>query len=543
MILIVGDQAGPNVGVPCAHHLQNGNGDQGGQCQGDHDLPQILQITAAVHLSGQIQLVGDLHEVLAQQIDIEHAHQERHDQNGEGIHPAEGIDGCVVGDGEQLAGDHHGGKQRAKHHILALELQPGKGEGRKNGDHQRQDGGHDTNIGRVQKQLAQAGLGEGLGIVAQHDDLGPEGGDVEAVLLQAFQRGDDHPVEGEQHDQSHDHQEGIGKGLHEDPKDLGLQGYGLEVLLMHHNIVILCHAKPSLVMDRALADRAVDHGDDQNDHKQNQRSGRGHTVVHLRQFCVNIADHGIQAVGGADRAHLFAENTNDGAILLEAADEAGDDNIGQHGAQQRHGDAGEDSSAGSAVDTGSIVILLVDALQAAQQDQNLERQGVPDDIHRHNRQVGSIAGLGIDPVDGLAAEEHDDVVDDAPGIGAGAVRTQADDIEHCREHHADGDGVGDIGQEENGLQELLQGLDRVQSHSNQQSQQGGQRHGQEGQPNGVLQTGEEILIGQHFDEVANTHLIGNTYQGAQGVIVFQKSQTHCIDNGPNCKDQQQHNGR
>ena len=45
---------------------------------------------------------------------------------------------------------------------------------------------------------------------------------------------------------------------------------------------------------------------------------------------------------------------------------------------------------GRAVYLGRLVVLLVDGLQAAQQDQNLEGQGVPHDVDHHHDHIGRV---------------------------------------------------------------------------------------------------------------------------------------------------------
>ena len=238
-ILGAGNQAGPYVRVPRAHHLQNGDGDEGRQGQGDHDLAEVLEVTRAVYLGGQIQLVGDLHEVLAEQVDVEHADQEGHDQNREAVDPAELGDGDVVGDGEELTGDHHGRQQSAEDGILALELQTGKGEGRENRDDQGEDGGDDTHEDGVEEQSAQVSGRKCLHVVAPHDLLGEQGGHGETVLHGGLQRGDDHPVEGEDHDDGHGDQEGVEQNLHENLDTLLLGGDLLQILFAESYLI--CH--------------------------------------------------------------------------------------------------------------------------------------------------------------------------------------------------------------------------------------------------------------------------------------------------------------
>ena len=144
-------------------------------------------------------------------------------------------------------------------------------------------------------------------------------------------------------------------------------------------------------MHALFADLQVDQRDHQNDGEQDQRGGAGTALVVGAQAVVNEAHHGVEASGVVDRAHALAEDTHDAGVFLEAADEAGDDHVGQHGGKQRHRDVGEHAAAGGGIHLGRLVILLVDAGQAAQQDQDLEGQGVPHDVHDHYEHIGRVA--------------------------------------------------------------------------------------------------------------------------------------------------------
>ena len=64
VVLIVGDEAGPYIGVPALDDLQDHDGHHRGAADGQHHLPQVLEVGGAVHLGGVVQLVGDLGKVL-----------------------------------------------------------------------------------------------------------------------------------------------------------------------------------------------------------------------------------------------------------------------------------------------------------------------------------------------------------------------------------------------------------------------------------------------------------------------------------------------
>jgi hypothetical protein len=65
MILCGSNESGPYVGVPRTHHLKNGDRYEGGKCERDHYLPEILKVGCTVNLSSEIKLVGNLQEVLS----------------------------------------------------------------------------------------------------------------------------------------------------------------------------------------------------------------------------------------------------------------------------------------------------------------------------------------------------------------------------------------------------------------------------------------------------------------------------------------------
>ena len=185
-------------------------------------------------------------------------------------------------------------------------------------------------------------------------------------------------------------------------------------------------------MDTFLADPQVDESHHKNNAEKDQRRGAGAPLTVVAQGVVNEAHHGVQPSAVVGRAHGLAKDAHNAGVFLEAADEARNHHVGQHGRDQRHGDAGKDPPAGRAIHPGRFVVLPVDGLQAAQQDQNLEGQGVPDDVDDHDRHICPVAGTVIDPVHGLSAEKLNDIVyntggDDGGGDDGGGDYSGGDD--------------------------------------------------------------------------------------------------------------------
>ena len=204
---------------------------------------------------------------------------------------------------------------------------------------------------------------------------------------------------------------------------------------------------------------------------------------------------------------------------------------------------GEHAPAGSRVHLRRVVILLVDALQTAQQHQNFEGQRVPHDVDNHDEHVRPVFRALVNPVDVVPAEKLNDIIDNALGLNQTLHVRHADDVEHRGENHADGDGVGHIGQEEDGLQYLLQGLDGVQRNRNQQRENRRNWHGEQAQEHRVFQRRLEAAVADNRLEVLDANGEGGTADFAQAVVVIQECQPHRVDNRPDRKDQQQHDGR
>ena len=181
-------------------------------------------------------------------------------------------------------------------------------------------------------------------------------------------------------------------------------------------------------------------------------------------------------------------------------------------------------------------------LVTAQQYQNFEGQRVPHEVDNHDEHVRPVFRALGNPVDVVPAEKLNDIIDNALGLNQALHVRHTDDIEHRGENHADGDGVGHIGQEEDGLQYLLQGLDGVQRNRDQQRENRRNRHGEQAQEHRVFQRRLEAAVADNRLEVLDANGEGGAADFAQAVVVIQECQPHRVDNRPDRKDQQQHDG-
>ena len=72
------------------------------------------------------------------------------------------------------------------------------------------------------------------------------------------------------------------------------------------------------------------------------------------------------------------------------ADKARNNNVSNHRGQKGNGYAEEDTGSGGPVHLRSVVVLLIDALQAAQKNEDFERQCIPYNIYYHYRYICTI---------------------------------------------------------------------------------------------------------------------------------------------------------
>ena len=294
-----------------------------------------------------------------------------------------------------------------------------------------------------------------------------------------------------------------------------------------------------------LADIQIDECYCKNNYKQNQCRCSSLALVVWQltgNVVVDVADHGVEPALVADGSHCFAEYTHNVGIFLESADEAGDDDVGNQRGKKGNGNAGEGAELTRSVNFRSVVVLLIDALQAAQQNEDFEGQCVPHDVDHQHENVCPIGRTGINPVDFRSAEEFYNVVNDAGGVHHFVFASQetSRDVEHCCEHHADSDGVGNVGKEVDGLQNSSQRTDGVENHRNEQRQNCGDGNGQYAQQKSVFHCREESAPFNNTFEVFDAESEFLTACCGQHSVSVGKRHVQGVDDWINRKYQQQY---
>ena len=247
-------------------------------------------------------------------------------------------------------------------------------------------------------------------------------------------------------------------------------------------------------MDVLPAHQQVDAGDGQHDGEQNDgcrrckgRIAAGVTVQHV----VDIAHHGVHLGGvqvGAEQGHRVA-------VRLECADEAGDDQIEDHGGDHGQGDAGEDAPAGRAVHAGGVVVVLLHRGQRTGEDQDLEGQHYPHGVEAQDEHLSPVRP--IDKIHAGAAEPVEHHI--YQPIGVGGLFEQNHENQTHRQR------IGDVGQEIHRLEQAPQLFDGAEPQRDEEGKAGGHRHGDDDQDEGVFQCLQKVGVPQHVAVVEQAH--------------------------------------
>ena len=233
-------ESGPYVCVPCTHHLKNCDGDKCGERERDHYLTEVLDIACSVNLSCKVKLVGDLHKVLSEQVNVEDTYKERNYESRItpygmcGLVPTELCDCTIVCDGEKLTGDHHSCKKSRKHCVLTYEFESCECECGEHCDNERKKCGNDTYDKSVNKELYKLSLCKRLYVVAPLNCLGEKCRNCKSVLGKRLERRNYHPVEREDNYKSHDAEERVKSNLCQYLENSLRRGNLLHVALLHN---------------------------------------------------------------------------------------------------------------------------------------------------------------------------------------------------------------------------------------------------------------------------------------------------------------------
>ena len=116
-VLLGGDQAGPQVGVPRAEEGEQGEGAERRPQQRDGDVAEEAEVADAVDEGGVAEVLGQRQQRLAEQEDAEGAGEERHDEALVGVQPAERVDRQTVDDDRRLERHQQRGEEHDEQHV------------------------------------------------------------------------------------------------------------------------------------------------------------------------------------------------------------------------------------------------------------------------------------------------------------------------------------------------------------------------------------------------------------------------------------------
>ena len=208
-------------------------------------------------------------------------------------------------------------------------------------------------------------------------------------------------------------------------------------------------------MNVLLADHQVDARDRKHDDKEQYRRrgciGRESAAVTVEHI-VNVADDGIHLRG----IKIDAEERDRIAVRLERADKARDYEVKERGRDHRKRDLREHTPLCCAVNEGGVIIILIDRGKRARQNQNLEGHNDPNGVEAEDQHLCPIRS--VNKIHRLTAEEVDQHVHHT-------VRVRRF-LEEDHKNETDREGVGNVRQKIDGLEELAERLDRCKRNRN-----------------------------------------------------------------------------
>ena len=203
-------------------------------------------------------------------------------------------------------------------------------------------------------------------------------------------------------------------------------------------------------MNPRLRNFELNSREEQNHQEQQDRGCRSVLDIAF-DHVINVVNNRVHVVGAATIGRRFAKQTNNGGVFFEASNKGSDHDIEDLRGKKRNRDVHHGFEFTRGVDFGSIVILLIDVLQAREENQNLKRQAVPNDVDAKGDHGAPLRGALVNP---LRISEVEDEVDDTLIV------------EQNSEDHTNGDRVSDVRNEENRLEKLFKRRNRIETDGN-----------------------------------------------------------------------------
>ena len=208
------DHQGPHQVAVCEHGGEDGQGGYGGAGEGEHDFIKGLPLVAAVQIRGLADLLGNPHIGLPQEEYAEGADDAGKHQGEDAVGQTHLGHHLILGDNENLGGQRHLHQHNAEQQLLAPELQHGEGVARHGAEGHSADDAEENHQAGVEIQLEEGQALHCVCEVAGNHFLGEDGGRHLHALRDGFQTGENHPHEGENHDERADNQSCVGDDGH-----------------------------------------------------------------------------------------------------------------------------------------------------------------------------------------------------------------------------------------------------------------------------------------------------------------------------------------
>ena len=209
MLVAARDHVRPHEGVPLADEGEDRDRRNRVLVHRDDDLPEELEVRAAVDLRGLEERRGHLREVLPEHEDVEAVGQRGQRNAQERVQQAQIRDRLVVLDDQHLLGHHHGQHEQDEKHVLEGEFIDGERVGAQNREQQRARDGNGADRQRIavieQERLEIPGVGVVLPLRLGRQPDRRDGG----RFIRRLEGGEHHVDKREKQDQRADGQRGV----------------------------------------------------------------------------------------------------------------------------------------------------------------------------------------------------------------------------------------------------------------------------------------------------------------------------------------------
>jgi len=344
-----------------------------------------------------------------------------------GIGPLEDFDHEEVpGDEGHLGREHHGSEHGEEELIAAWEVAFSEGIAGEGREEEDADGADGSEVEGIDEGPAIAEFEEELAVGGEVEAVGrPEVGFFAKEFMVLHEGADEHIIEGEEEEDSQDDEEDI----EEEARDKAREDI-FPLALSAGRVGNERHRENLLLAHPAALEADLDEGDGDDEGTDEEAEGGGIAVALLGDADIVKAEH--EGFGSASRA---APSEHIGLVEhIEEADGSDDGEEEDDRAEEGQSDAPENLPAISAVDHSGLIDFGFDALEAAEEEEDIVADAAP--VGEEDDDGFSSPGRAAEPFDGGEADGSEGLVDPAEGV-----------IEELGEDDGDDDRVSDVRKE------------------------------------------------------------------------------------------------